>query len=427
MMQRVLSSVTALVTFALVGCTTVVETDSTIEVRNDGSMRIKSDSRSGMTNQFTDAIIPPSIDREYPEKIKSLRSLNALLVGISNFDSGVLPSPQHAIGASILESILRRIASNSSGTHLSLNFIADLRMDVENPGWGTEEVTRYLKRIGQDRVYEYSTIFDRTQGELWPVIQGENITKHLLMESMQKHAKSIQTGEFGILYLATHGILGKDNIRYALSADSDKSRPETMLSYDEAISIYRKELGSEGLARVLLIFDTCLAKEDDVIPEETPRLKLSPAVLVLSAAAPGQYAYYWSHKAGLTLVDSTVRIGPLQRKLSARDLTYFRTISAVPVAFARALKSVERACEINQQVAPPEITAREFGELLARVVEQIVQESSAKDLPKTQNTQYFESDALRTIDSYYEMSMSDSQIKALRRRSAIFSTGCAGE
>ena len=413
---------------ALTACeTTQSETTSFITVNPDGTLRADSLRRSGLSTDKTLVVVPPSIIRQFPESIKLAQPIKALVIGISNYDAATITSPSHTIGASLMEGLLRSIVGRSTDVAgSSVAFLGDLRLDPLDPAWGAEEVTQYLKGIGQDRVYGYSKVFSHRKGELWPIIQGEKLTKSKVIDSIKKHALSLMRGKsHGVLYIATHGILGSDGKRYAMATDSRQDQFASMLGYDEVVAIYQDAFGSDVRSRVTIIFDTCLAFSSDESEVEAARLDLPLAVMVVSATAPGQSSYYWSQTAGLQLLNATRSFGPFSRTVSNKDLRYFRTMSVVPVALMRALKLAEISCSKDKTSLPANITDRELGALLSEAISQTAKASARGSAERQQDSEYLESSLHSTMDSFYEMSESEEQQRARRANYAVFLTGCS--
>lgn len=436
----------------LAGCATRQCDEARITVQPDGSMTVDSKScNDELVKRTTTYQTAPSILAAMPKKMPLARPVDGLFIGISNFGAeGPIPTPAHTIGAGLMYRIFHDATARSSGpaqesnsanpfdnsqdlTNSSLRIMGDLRLDPLDPDWRAKDVTLFLEHINYPGLYAYSSVFEHKAGALWPIVQGKPLTKARVMaaikeqaERLGRRAKNGSSKAEGILYLATHGVLGPDGTRFALAFDSTATVPTSMISYQEIVDAYVETVGSDQPVKVLIILDTCLGASDNDPGTQVKAipLQLPMSIALLSAASPGQYAYHWIQAAGLMVNEMTWGIGPLRRKVTNRDLRYFQTMSAVPIALLAGLRRVERFCVEDEKSQPAVATPRDLGKIVEDMVPYLIQEGNVAG---RQDAELLVSSSYEILDSYAEMSMSRRDLLQYRLREAVFFTGCRHE
>ena len=390
-----LSRVLVLSTCAVLisGCVTQSETRtvSRISIDKDGRTTIDSTSTGTRGDTETKYIFGKTIDEFIPKRINLAKPVDGVFIGVSNFGEQArkIPTPAHAIGAAFAYSLFfnaaRRTPSDNNGGINTIGGVAvigssrvelraDLRLDPIDPTWKARDVASLLDRLGVG-VYPYSPVFSLPHDRLWPYIQSEEpLNKANILQLAREQARRLSLkGEkerpVGVFYLATHGRLGSNGARYALAADSVADDISTWISYQEIVDIFKNVFNPYLPVSVIVLFDTCLSGD---VPESGAQALSPPeGMMVLAAAAPGEYSWHWTQITEIELVKATSGMGIFKREAAAADLSYYSTVSVMPVAAGHALRQMEAECALNPTNALEGITSVDFVRALGFLVPEL--------------------------------------------------------
>lgn len=375
------------------GCVTQIETNtkSYITIDKDGRKTVDSTATGTLGNTETKYIIGKTISQFIPTRIGLAKPVDGVFIGVSNFGDQArkIPTPAHAVGAafaySLFFNVARRTPSDSNG---GINMIdnvavigssrvelrADLRLDPIDPTWKAREVASLLDELGVG-AYSYSTVYGPPKDRLWPYIQSkEPLTKARILQLAREQAlrlalKGEENRPVGIFYLATHGKLGPNGARYALAADSVADDISTWLSYQEIVDVFKNTFNPYLPVSVLVLFDTCLS--GDVPASGAQDLSPTEGVMVLAAAAPGEYSWHWTQITEIELVKATRGTGIFKREVAPADISYYSTVSVLPIAAGYALRQLETECAHNPTNSLEGVTSLDFMQSLGFLVPEL--------------------------------------------------------
>jgi hypothetical protein len=298
-----------------------------------------------------------SLRATLPQRTIFVRRVDGVFMGISNFGAQAnrVPTPAHTIGAAYAYSMFHQIDERSKeffrnkplspGTN-ALKFMGHLRLDPKDPAWNASRVAAALGQLPGVHVFDYSKVFDLPPDGLWDYVRSNTaFTKANILAAARAQAARVMAVEgderppLAIFYLATHGAVGPDGRRYAMAADSIEGDLSTWISYQELAAAFEMPFDMSRAVAAMMIVDTCLTgefTESEEIRDVPPE-----GVVLLAAAAPGQYSWHWTEASEIRLLEGSVGSGLFQRKLEPRDLSYYSTMSVLPFAAAHTLKVVE--------------------------------------------------------------------------------------
>jgi hypothetical protein len=274
--------------------------------------------------------------------------VDGLFIGISNFDpiANRLPTPAHALGAALAYSLFHQVAARSSNQDASpLKLWAILRLNPEDQTLRASEVYSALDSLPGVAPWEYSKGFDTLKDHMFDYLRSDSPqTRASILETIRAQAQRVRSHRpaerpLAILYLATHGMLGNDGTRYAMASDSNENDPTTWISYQEIADAFANLDDPEHPISVIIILDTCLVNEHSRLTAAP--LRVPPSVMFISAAAPGQYSWHWTEANESLLLKGSVGSGLLRRRLTPADLSYYSSLSVVPVAMAAGVSEKE--------------------------------------------------------------------------------------
>lgn len=300
-----------------------------------------------------------------PFRAALIHPVDAVFIGVTNFlaESGKVPTPAHAIGASFAETIFRQAVERTPkdgpsgkpgilGREIKPSLIklyTDLRLDPRDAAWHANEVALVLDLL-EEPVHRYSPGAPLPADGLWRYLGGpEPLTKRRILQIAKEQAERLsRTGgadaRVAIFYLASHGRLGDDGNRYAMAADSTRDL-STWIRYDEIADLFRGTRDGVPSLSALVLFDTCLESED---PSPTGSSYEPPGgTVVLSAAAPGQYSWHWRESTQVEVLKDVTGQGSLRKDSGRFDASFYASMSVLPVAIATAVREDEVNCARN--------------------------------------------------------------------------------
>ena len=206
-----------------------------------------------------------------------------LFVGVSDYSdrARVYPTWAHRISAIALHSPLQN-AANETTDELKRAFASYVLVDTYRP----PETASWFSPEG------------KFAGG-WTA-SSELVTRARIMERLNAALQAAQLlhAEHGrallVIYLSAHGWIHTDGEAYVVPADGDADAPETWISYraiiEEAANFVGNDLSAQR--RAIVVFDACqFNRHTDVIHKRVPA---PPGVMIVRAAAPGQYAWHWT-------------------------------------------------------------------------------------------------------------------------------------
>jgi hypothetical protein len=302
------------------------------------------------------------VDR-LPYRSAVFHPVDAVFIGVSNFSaaSGKVPAPAHAIGASYMHALFSAavdrqpldetthkptIAHQEIGRSL-LSLYTDLRLDPRDPAWHAADVALVLDLI-EEPVHDYPRGAPLDADGLWAYTGArEALTKARILQIAHEQADGLARSEgpqarVAIFYLASHGRIGPDGRRYAMAADSTRDL-STWIAYDEIADLFKGTRDGELKLSAIVLFDTCLEGH----PAATPVAPYTPppGTVVVAAAAPGQYSWHWSKQTPVQLLKDEKSGAWSHRKSPPADLSFYSSMSVLPIALATAIQQREVRCE----------------------------------------------------------------------------------
>lgn len=206
-----------------------------------------------------------------------------MFVGVSKYgdEARVYSTAAHRVGAVAFHSPFRVAANNSPeelGNAVALHVLVDLYRPPDAQTW-----------IHPARAFAGG----------WGA-SDEPVTRERIAETLEKTLAAGETlhTEHGrvllVIYVAAHGWIHSDGEAYVVPADGDANAPETWISYRSLIGAAADFVGGDLDAgrRALVVLDACQFERHEGVSHDP--VPAPPGVLVVRAAAPGQYAWHWT-------------------------------------------------------------------------------------------------------------------------------------